>query len=117
MFQLGDLIRVAGCVALVVVPVVPVPAAEPIATAVRFVGNHTVKGTDYALVTVWTQPDGGGVWATNAAVELYNDGLFDDPTAAQIALVSYGDAYVNNSYACGGGKEWTAKASIPNGTA
>ena len=52
------------------------------------------------LVVMWTQPDGGGAWATNAAAELVNAGLFDDPDAAELSLVAFGDAYVDNAYSC-----------------
>ena len=56
---------------------------------------------------MWTQPDGSGIWATDAAATLWDAGLFDDQDVAQLALVAYGDAYVNNSWSCGDGAEWT----------
>ncbi len=65
------------------------------------------SGANYTRVTMWTQPDGNGVWATDAAAELWDAGLFDDANAAQLALVAYGDAYVNNSWSCGGGTQWS----------
>ena len=68
-------------------------------------------GDNYTLVVVWTQPDGDGVWATDAAVDLVNAGIFDDPSAAQLSLVGYGDAYVNNSFSCGSGGWNTAGAA------
>ena len=69
------------------------------------------SGANYTRVTMWTQPDGNGIWATDAAAELWAAGLFEDPSAAQLALVAYGDAYVNNSWSCGGGSTWSmAKA-------
>ena len=74
----------------------------------RTLGDVTSYGGDnYTLVIMWTQPDGDGVWATDAAAALVNDGLFDDPSAAQLSLVAYGDAYVNNSYSCGSGNVWS----------
>ena len=63
------------------------------------------------LVVMWTQPDGGGAWATDAAAELVNVGLFDDPDAAELSLVAFGDAYVDNAYSCEMGGTWTAAAA------
>lgn len=50
------------------------------------------SGANYTRVTMWTQPDGNGIWTTDAAAELWAAGLFEDPSAAQLALVAYGDA-------------------------
>ena len=69
-------------------------------------GRAPNSAENYTLVVMWTQPDGDGAWATEAATKLYSEGLFDDPTLAQLSLVPYGDAYVNNSYSCNGGAEW-----------
>ena len=63
------------------------------------------------LVVMWTQTDGGGAWATDAAAELVAAGLFDDPDAAELSLVAFGDAYVDNAYSCEMGGTWTAAAA------
>jgi hypothetical protein len=57
-------------------------------------------------VVIWTVPDGGGAWATRAAVELWNEGLFYNASQVALSLQAFGDSYFNNSFACGARRPW-----------
>ena len=57
-------------------------------------------------VVVWTVPNGGGAWATEAAVELWNQGLFFNASQATLSLQAFGDSYYNNSFACHARRPW-----------
>ena len=82
--------------------------------AVAMHGRTSDPPDQSALIVMYTESDGSGPWATNAAVELWVEGVFADPTFAQIALVPYADAYENNTFACVdkfGGLDWSASAA------